>query len=108
MIYTMVRMSIQGTAVAPIVPGSGLTAGVTDAGWETMSAPPNFTHVSGFGVAAGTPDPDRGTMPIPPDCKRVSGNGGDAGDPFFVRFALTMVFWPRCVSFKTGTSCDVP
>ena len=79
-------MSTQGTAVAPIVPGSSTTAGVTGSVWETMSIPPDFTHIPGAGVAAGTPGPDRETMPTPSDCKRVPGNGDDAGGPFFVRF----------------------
>ena len=68
------------------VPGSGITAGVTDAGWEMRSIPPDFTNIPGIGVAAGAPGSDRETMPTPSDCKRVPGNGGDAGDIFFVKF----------------------
>ena len=90
------------------VPGSGITAGVTDAGWETMSLPPDHTHIPGAGFTAGAPGPDQDTMPIPSYCERVPGNGGDTSDPSLRDFTLTMVFWSRCVYFKTGAGCDVP
>ena len=90
------------------MPGSSITAGVTDAGWEMMSIPPDRTHIPGAGVTVGALGPHRETVPVPSDCEREPGNGGDAGNPFFVSFTLTMVFWSRCVSFKTGAGCDVP
>ena len=84
------------------VPGSGVTAGATDALSETMS-----THMPGAGVAGVAIDPYRETMTILPDCERVSGTHGDAGDPFFVRFYIEGVFWSRYASFKTGLGYDV-
>ena len=84
------------------VPGSGVTAGATDALSETKS-----THMPGAGVAGVAIDPYRETMTILPDCERVSGTHGDAGDPFFVRFYIEDAFWSRYVSFKTGAGYDV-
>ena len=65
------------------MPDSGVTAdGATDAGWETMSMPPDYAYIPGGGAAAGAPGLDRETMSIQSDSKRLPGTGGDAGDPF--------------------------
>ena len=88
-------------------PDSGSTASVTDTDWEMMPIPPDRTHTLGAGVAAGTPGPDRETIPISSDYERLLVTAVTPSTLSLCGFTLTMVLWSRCISFKTGASCDL-
>ena len=49
------------------VPVSVVTAGATNAGWESMSIPPDRAHIPSAGVAIGAPGPELETVPTPLD-----------------------------------------
>ena len=58
--------------------GSSDVAYVTadaDAGWETMSIPPDCERVPSAGIFTDRPDAGRQTMPIPLECERVPVSG---------------------------------
>ena len=90
------------------VPGPGVTTGATDADWETMSIPPDRGHVPGVSVATGAPGPDQEMMRIRQTANTCLVPAVVSATLSLCGFTLTMLFWSRYVSFKTGAGCDVP
>ena len=115
------------------VPSAGVVTGSPDAGREMMLIPPDWEGVLGSGVTVGVIDDAWETMSVPPDRAHIPGDGFRAvplaltARRFRSRqtanaclvpammpvtlslcgFTLTMIFWSRYVSSKTGAGCDV-